>query len=221
MSSWSYSDISLVRSTRLFAQLPTTPLISLVLLSGLLFWSAAISQAAEFCAITLDVRMADGTPSRYAHVALINPEGKVVWQTLSRQPEVRICDFGFGTHSLRVSSYGYFPVTFADLRLILGMPLHLKAVLNQEPYGDPMHSGCWVYLRVRSEDDKPVPYATFVPSLYDLQEARVDGYGRYQTLFWGTREITFSAPGFLSSKTTLECKDGEAVEQLVLMKKAN
>ena len=129
---------------------------------------------------------------------------------------MRICDFGFGPHELRVGTNECLPVTISNLKLVFGSPLSLNVILNGCGYREQMRNACLGYFRVADERGKPVVGAEFSPRL-NIRDARVDSYGRYQTLFTGSHDLTFAAPGFEPATVHLQCKETE-VDQTVLMR---
>jgi hypothetical protein len=117
----------------------------------------------DFCALTVDIAAADGRTIRSTAVELIDPNGKVVFQTISG-PTLQICDFGFGRHRLRVGANERYPVVAENVRLVMSQPLHLKVFL---PEGGAACGGrifCPVYLRVKDDQGAPIRDVTVTSS---------------------------------------------------------
>jgi hypothetical protein len=183
-----------------------------------LFLSLRVARAEDFCAITLNVAADSGQPITSTWVELVDPTGKVVRREMMRGPLHRICDFGFGPHSLRVGTNECLPVTVSNLRLRIGTPLTLHVVLDGCGY--QFHTGCLVYLRVVDADANAIPDVDFDPPLELGRPARTDSYGRYQTLVKGTYDLTFSKKGFDPKRVHLECRGVEEIDTEVVLKHA-
>jgi hypothetical protein len=186
----------------------------------LCLWHLAhgIGRADEFCAITLKVIDYDGRPITSTWIELVDPNGAIVRREMIHGPKVKICDFGFGPHELRVGTNECLPVTISNLRLVVGFPLELSVILNGCGYRDQMRNSCLLFFRVSAEDGTPIEHATFSPAIV-VGPAIVDSYGRYQALFKGHHNLTFSSPGFEDAPVQVECKDNEEVDVAVTMRR--
>ena len=92
-----------------------------------------------------------------------DPTGVVVLRRQVTEATFRICDFGFGPHTLRVGINECLPVAISNLRVRLGSPISLKVIPNVCSYRD-MRSACMVYFRVVDEAGRPIPDANlFAP----------------------------------------------------------
>ena len=172
---------------------------------------------ADTCALTLQLFSYDGRPASNAWVELRDSEDKVVLRTLMEGPTLRICDFGFGPHSLRVGASWGLPVTVSNLRLLLKAPLNIKVVLNSTNYTGGMGSGCLLYLRVADRAGQPVPGADILQSNFPGTSAKADSFGRYQALYGGTNEIVVRKEGYEDSRTVVACKDREQLDRGVVI----
>jgi len=190
-------------------------LVRLSVVLFLLHLGATIGRAQDFCAVKLHVAGSGGERVTSTWIELEDPSGKVVRKEMMVGPDLKICDFGFGPHTLRVGTNECLPTTISNLRLVFGSPLTLNVVLNGCGYRG-LRNACLAYLRVVGEDGAPMSGATFSPPLA-AQPPRTDSYGRYQGLFRGSRDITFNAPGFEPASVHLECKQDEEVDQMVIM----
>ena len=76
--------------------------------------------------------------------------------------EFKICDFGFGLHTL--------------------------VVLNLCGYRETIRNARLLYVRVLDERGAPVEGAHFSP-WYTVQVPQTDSFGRYQGLFMGTYDV--------------------------------
>lgn len=75
-----------------------------------------------------------------------------------------------------------------------------------------------VYFRVVDEAGRPIPDATFSPPLTTVP-SRTDSYGRWQSLFQGSHDITFTAKGFSPATLHIECQQDEEIDRQVVMRK--
>jgi len=134
---------------------------------------------------------------------------------------LKLCDFGFGAHSLTVGTNECLPVTISNLRVVLGSPTNLKVILNACGYGEHfLRTGCPLYLRAVDAEGKPMPDVDLSSRILTNERARTDSYGRYQTLFGGTTDVMFSKPGFQTETVHLQCHDTEDIEKELVLKKA-
>ena len=137
------------------------------------------AQSEEFCALTLDVKTPDGTPTGNTWVELRDDAGNVELRKQMKGSELRICDFGFGKHSLVVGTNEAFPVTVSNILLRLGYPITLTVVLNA-PQSGPLSSSCRVYFRIASSRGGPVAGAK-VQREHSSYVGVADEYGRVET----------------------------------------
>ena len=175
-------------------------------------------RAEDFCALTVNIATDGGKPFTSTWIELEDPSGKVVLNRQVTEPTFRICDFGFGPHTLRVGTNECLPVAISNLQVRFDSPISLKVVLDSCGYRN-MRSACFVYFRVVDEDGKPIPGAAFSPPL-TTAPAHVDSYGRWQGLFQASHEITFRAQGFDPATISIRCRQDEEVDQSVVMAKA-
>lgn len=170
--------------------------------------------------MTLKVSNSMGWPATSTWIELVDTSGRVVRKEMMRGPELKICDFGFGPHTLRVGTNECLPVAISNVRAVFGAPLILNVVLNGCGYREQMRTGCLAYFRTVDDNHDPVPEAAISPPLATNLPDHTDGFGRWQGLFGGSRGITFSAMGFDPAKVHIDCKRDEEVDVEVVMKKA-
>lgn len=185
----------------------------LLLLAGLASVSAAPKE--DFCAVTLHVVGPDGAPITSTWIELDDPSHHVVRKEMMAGPTLRICDFGFGPHTLKVGTNECFPVVLSDLRVVFGSPVNLDVVLNACSYREIVRSACLLYFRVVDQDGHSVPEV----SLAREGPLKTDSYGRYQTLFQGSQEFVFSKQGFAPETASLNCGSAEEIDLTVILKK--
>jgi len=177
------------------------------------------ANAADFCALTVDILDSTGGPARLTHVQLVDPAGKVVFQDQVAGSTLRICDFGFGEHKLVVGNPLCYPNTVGGLRLRLDEPIHLTVRLNWCPRDRFASNLCNVYLRIRDPAGKPLPEATL---LWDQMSARPlsDDMGRVGAPLVSGQSVvaTVSKQGYSTETIPISCKEGEAIEREVLLK---
>lgn len=175
--------------------------------------------AADRCAVNLEVVSSDGRPIVSTSVELRNSDDKVVFSTAMKGSTLRICDFGFGAHSLRVGTNECLPVSISNLRLHLDSPLNIKVHLNSCGYRDQWRSGCLLYLRVTDGDGRPIPNAGVVIPGRGGTPANTDSYGRFQTLYSGTHEIAVQKEGYEPGRVSANCSTTEQLDRGVVMRR--
>lgn len=171
--------------------------------------------AAEFCAVTANVTDSNGKPASIVSFQLEDPAGKVVKSGINFGPQIEICDFGFGPHTLRVGTNECLPVTISDLRLVLGSPLRLRVILNACSHQWPRNA-CLLYLRVSDDGGNPVSGVRVVRN--SRPEEITDGYGRYQSLS-RTTDLMLAKEGFQDEKVHVDCRDDEEIDLPVTLKR--
>ena len=176
------------------------------------------ARAQEFCAVTLNVTNPGGTPITSTWIEVIDASGKTVRREMTAGSSATVCDFGFGSNSLRVGANECLPVTVSNLRVVIGFPVHLDVILNSCGYREPNRGACMVYFRTQSESGDPIGDVDFYPRITEAAP-RTDSYGRYQSLFRGARDVTFTKKGFRPTSVHLECRSDEEVDRAVVMSK--
>lgn len=194
-----------------------TSLLALIAL-GILLHTPFVARAEDFCAVTAEVFAADGRPNNMTWIQLDDPSGKPVRKELVRGPIVRICDFGFGPHTLRIGINECLSVSISNLRVVFGSPLHLRVYTNVCGYRS-LRSGCLAYFRVVDDSGAGLPDVDLSLPPSDRPQ-RTDSFGRWQGLFSGNRHFVFSKPGFEAVNMQVECRRDEEIEQQVVMKRA-
>jgi hypothetical protein len=180
--------------------------------------SRTMALADDFCAVTVHVTASEGTPITSTWIELADSGGKVVRREMMRGPTLKICDFGFGPHTLTVGTNECLPVAVSGLRLFVGSPLDLHVLLDGCAYAETMRTACLLYLRVVDNNGKPIPDVDFSPNLVTNRPPRTDSYGRYQTLTGGSHELVFRKKGFEPQKVHFECRTVEEIDMEVIMK---
>ncbi len=179
---------------------------------------AANAAAAEFCALTVDIIGTDGHPARLTPVRLIDPSGKTVFDKEVEGSSVKICDFGFGPHTLMVGYRHCYPVSIPNLVLRLDEPLRLVVRLNQCARDGMRDNVCLVYLRVHDPSGSPVENAVVVSS---SDAPRTDSFGRVMNyVLTGTSIIVIRAPGFLEANIPLTCMSTEEIDKEITLNRA-
>lgn len=167
-------------------------------------------EAEDFCALRVRVVNSNGVPAHIVRITLLNEAGGADFDSLVEGGDVRICDFSFGAHTLRVGSNECLPSTVENIRLVFGRPLDLKVVQNSCSYRISGRMGCFIYVRVT--DERKVPLAdTAIRGLSPAEGAKTDGYGRFQGLFSDEREVELSHEGYQTKRVPVSCKSDEEV----------
>jgi hypothetical protein len=169
-----------------------------------------------FCALTANITRPDGRSTRHTLFELIDPAGKVVLKDVASESTLRICDFGFGTYSLRIGPNECHPITVSNLRLRLGHPIVIT--VSKIPCGpEEEHTGCSVYFRVRDDRGRNLPDVRMNSGGREWPET-TDEYGRLEAEFGpGRITVLLSKPGYLSTTTSFDCTDGSDTEQELVL----
>jgi hypothetical protein len=188
-----------------------------LLLAGLM---ASALNAADDCALKVNVIDASGAPVRSAFVDLHDSKGNLVVQTMAKDGWAEICDFGFGEHSLIIGKNSPFHITVSRISFTPGFPQTIKVVTN-ESTGFPHNStGCPAYLRIADDSGRGVSGGTIKPSRQFVQTA--DRFGRV-LLFLGRGKIVpveVSADGYDSTTVSISCPRIERVEKSIALKRS-
>jgi|CZKN01.1.fsa_nt_gi hypothetical protein len=184
-----------------------------------LLLGASCATGEDFCALTLNLVDSRGLPPYSTWVELVDESGTAERLEQVHGATLKICDFGFGPHTLRVGTNECLPISISNLRVVLGRPLHLNVMLNNCGYQDTFRSACLLYLRAVDSLGVPVPDAEilFHPSPGTL--ARTDSFGRFQGLYRGSRDIILKKAGFEDGVTAAQCKATEEIDIKVVMER--
>jgi hypothetical protein len=189
---------------------------------ALFLWSAistALLAAAEptgVCALTLNVTSARGVPIASTWVELRDASNRIELREMITGPTARICDFGFGTHTLHVGTNECYPVTISNLRVDLLHPVTLDVILNECAGGHYAGNACLLYFRVRDAAGGPVPDAT-ISRTDGTAAQQTDSYGRLQLPFSGRADFTFTRVGFESRVVRVECQTARELDMEVVL----
>jgi hypothetical protein len=193
-----------------------TPLLPFAVAFCLLL-GVSCARAEDFCALTVNLTSFTGLPPASTWVELVDQSGEVEQREEMRGATFRICDFGFGSHTLRVGTNECLPVSISNLRVVLGRPLHLNVMLNACGYQDTLRSTCLLYLRAVDSRGAPVPDAEILFHPSTGAPARTDSFGRFQSLVRGSREIILNKSGFEAGRANAQCKETEEIDIKVVM----
>jgi hypothetical protein len=174
------------------------------------------ASAQDFCALTVRVKAEDGFPTGSIWVELLDSSGNVKLKKATDGSTLKICDFDFGPHSLRVGTNECLPVTISNLRVVIGKPVHLNVILNPCAYQE-FRNACLLYLRVVDREGNPVPGAEISLRPIPAIPAKSDSFGRYQSLFGGSQDVLLTKEGFEPTKVHAQCKDKEELDIKVKM----
>lgn len=206
---------------KLIAILIGLPALALVLATGSYHQPPQpLPSRTEFCAVTLNVTGPKGEPIASTWIELVDPAGHVVRREMMHGSEHKICDFGFGPHTLRVGTNECLPVAISNLRVVFGQPLMLNVVLNDCGYRGRIRTGCLIYLRALQEDKAPIADVSLSPNLDPNGSHQTDAFGRYQSLFRGAYDLSLAKSGFETTTTHIQCQRDEEVDVEVVMKRA-
>ena len=176
------------------------------------------AQAEPFCAIQLHVELSDGLPFRSTWIELVDSSGNTELRQEMVGPDLRICDFGFGVHTLRVGVNECFPVAISNLRLEIDHPIHLRVLLNPCALGSSAGNSCRLYFRVSNDHYEHVSGVT-VSRARSLPLPTTDIFGRTQGYLMVGRgaDVVFSKSGYRSESIHVECRAYENIERNVVL----
>lgn len=173
-----------------------------------------IGRSADFCAVRVHVVDSKGIPVTRSWIELENSRGVAVRREIVVGPDFDVCDFGFGPHTLRIGTNECLPVAISNLKVVFGHPVSLVAVINGCSYRN-MRSACLAYFRVSDASGAPVGGA--VLSRQGAPDVQTDSFGRWQGLFDGSRDVTFTKTGFEPVIVHVGCASDEEVDRPVVM----
>ena len=109
-------------------------------------FACAASAADGFCGVIVNISAQSGQPVNSTLIEVLDSTGKVVRSEFTKGPQYRLCDFGFGAHSIRVGANECIPVTISNLKILLHSQLVLDVILNRcSPH--MMRNSCFLYFR--------------------------------------------------------------------------
>jgi len=184
-----------------------------------LFVGPSVARGEEFCALTVKLTSAASFPPASTRVELVDQSGKVELREETPGSTFKICDFGFGPHTLRIGTNECLPVSVSNLRVIFGAPIHLDVFMNLCGYQDTMRNACLLYLRAVDREGKPVPAADVSMEPPPAVSLKTDSFGRFQGLFRGSREIALAKEGFEATSAKAQCKNSEEIDVTIFMDK--
>jgi hypothetical protein len=186
---------------------------ALLLLAG----STSIHAAEGFCALTVNVTDSEGKSSTRTWVQLIDAGGKVVLNQMLVGPTLRMCDFGFGPHSLKIGTNECFPLTISNIRLHFGEPIRLGVQMNR-CQGGGERTACLLYFRVKDPDNRPL-FGVHVASDGHEWPSVSDEYGRIQAYFGpGETHITVKQDGYQTESFNVRCQDVEEHDREIVLR---
>lgn len=172
--------------------------------------------AETFCAVSVKVVNASGGSIASSWIELVDPQGRIVRRENIQGETFKICDFGFGPHTLRIGTNECLPVSISNLRVVFGHPLNLVAVLNACGYREQMRNACLLFARAVDSAHQPIAEVELLPKLgADIQTT--DLYGRWQGLFKGHKELVFAKNGFAPANLSLLCNADEEHDVEIVM----
>jgi hypothetical protein len=178
--------------------------------------ASSVAHATDFCALSFHVVDSSGKPIGRTWIELTDASGKTERREMMEGPDFKICDFGFGEHTLHVGTNECLPVAISGLRVVFGSPISLDVVLNACGYRN-MRSACLVYFRVVDSNGKPIPGVQFSPPL-TFETSQSDSYGRWQGLAKGSHVLTFEKAGYSPNVVRIQCRDDEEIDHFVVMR---
>ena len=199
-------------------QLRLVVLLAVGSLSGGFTLSAA---SPDFCALSVKISDWDGKAINSIYIELVDSSDHVELRRMVRA-EFQICDFGFGPHTLRLGVSECFPLAISNLEVRLGNPITLDVRLPRCAYGRPMYGSftgeraCFSYFRTTTGDGAPLPQVEISPQL-GTEASLTDSYGRWQGIFAGTKEMTFSKRGYTPKTLRVSCPDAGPIEVSVAL----
>ena len=172
---------------------------------------------ATFCAVRILATDRSGDPAP-ASAELVDSAGHLVKSVAARDGELDFCDFGFGEHTINVSTGTCGAITIHQVRLIFGRPQVYRVYANM-CRGDVFLVGCSTYLRVVGADGgglSGVSVTSDPPGLH----LKADEYGRVLLIvdYRDSRTSILSKPGYMGATIRIDCSTPAYKEQGVVLK---
>jgi len=189
---------------------------SIVLLAIGSLGSTLSAASSDFCALKVKISDWDGSAINHTSMELVDSSGHVELRQMVGA-EFEICDFRFGTHTLRLGVDECFPLAVSNLEVRLGNPITLDVTLPKCAYGRPMYGSstgeraCFSYFRTATAEGEPLSQVEVSPKLRTYASL-TDSYGRWQGIMTGTKEITFSKPGYAPKTLRVSCPEAGPLE---------
>ncbi len=181
---------------------------------------------AEVCALTIEIADIDDGRPWLAHVLVRDASSRVVADMeADAEGKARIWDLGFGLHTVEVQTPYCHTVSIDKVRFVYPHPLYFKLMLPScavSEEGAVIGNACAVYLRVQSEEGKPVGGATVNMYADPKFQEKADSYGRLHTLVPlgdAGSLVTALAPGFEPAQVRVRCAGHMYREQLIVLEK--
>lgn len=179
-----------------------------------------LARAEDFCALTVEVLGDDLRPGSSTWVELLDERGNSELVKSVLGSTLRICDFSFGPHTLRVGTNECLPVSVSNLQVRFGTPIHLKVILNACGYREQVRNACLLYIRAVDDANKPLGGAEVAPvGPYADAPTKTDSYGRIQQLYRGDREFVLTKEGYEPGRARVKCDKTEELDVKIVMKK--
>jgi hypothetical protein len=175
--------------------------------------------AQDFCALTANIVNSSDKPISSTWAQLEDASGNIVLRVQTGSV-LRICDFGFGAHTLRVGINECLPVTIQNLRLRMGYPISLKVILNTCPAYPQGGNYCPLMLRVMDRQGAPIGHALVsAPSL--RSPLSVDSFGRLEIriIRGKSYDLAISSDGFNSETLRVGCVDYENIDRAIVLER--
>jgi hypothetical protein len=176
------------------------------------------ARAEPFCAVTVILETPTHVPVTSTWGEVVNAKGKTVLREMINGDKWRICDFGFGAHSIRVGTNECFPVTISNVYLHLGYPVELHVLLNRCSGYPEYSNGCRIYFRVKSDKGEPL-VGVRANKNESGESPMTDEFGRieFPLLRGSTVRFSFSAAGHQTSNFDARCNQVELIEQEIIL----
>jgi hypothetical protein len=194
--------------------------------------------AEDFCAVQVHVSDQAGNAAR-TQVQLFDAAENLVQGATTRDGSVEFCDFGFGTHTIRVGENGCF-TTITSVRLVYSVPQDYRIVHGCPAPADAPRTisgsfpndalgsrvlwtgekyvpACRVYLRISSESGKKVGEAVATGEGLP-NPISADVYGRifFYMQSKSVTKISISAPGYAGESFNIDCR-GDYTERATVL----
>jgi hypothetical protein len=168
---------------------------------------------ADACPLVVNVTGPGKEPVSGVTVELEDSQGAVVFRGRSGSSSVKICDFGFGRHTLVVDRRGCWPTRLEIKGLAGPLESQLNVTVNDCP-PEQWRTGCLVHMRIRTKEDGRSVRDALVTSIPSGVRRRSDAYGRVWPLVapGATTKLVISAAGFSEESSEVRCKSTELIE---------
>jgi hypothetical protein len=177
-----------------------------------------LAHAEDLCVLKVYVHAIGGALKSNTRVQLWDSKGSLKFNDLSAADgSVKICDFGFGPHSVIVGPDSCYPTSISIERIEPEHSIELHVIDNCPALPDVWRTFCTAYVRVKASSGAPVAGAVITPGSTRGPPV-TDGYGRvWVYLKPGVIPLTISRDSFSPKVVPITCRHAEDIEKEIVL----